>query len=104
MPQRVLPSPARIPPASTTQQKQNQQNNQYRFHAVPPLQEETVELIRTAALLFLTRNIMMSANNAAVCPIVTTCKCNCAHPGLAEGAKAFMGFYTCRHADGGASK
>jgi hypothetical protein len=34
---RVLSSPARISPAPTTQQKQHQQNNQYRFHVLPPL-------------------------------------------------------------------
>jgi len=34
---RTLTSPARISPASTTEQKQHQDNNQYGYHVSPPL-------------------------------------------------------------------
>ena len=70
---RTLSSPARISPASTTEQKHHQENNQYGFHVSPPLLEEAAPLIHPAALWFSTGNIIMSAKKAAVCPIVTTC-------------------------------
>jgi len=40
--------------------------------------------------LFPTRNIMMNPKKAAVCPIVTTYECTCAHAGMAKGAGATL--------------
>jgi hypothetical protein len=76
----ALAPPAGISPASTTEQKQHQENNQYGYHVSPPLLEEAAELIQTAALLFPIRNIIiMDATKAGVCPIVTRCLCIFAH-------------------------